>query len=81
VSFERWLWPFFTLIIVASVCRKRRLNDLDVLSLGTLVVLMFQQECVMEGRYRLTWEGVMIPCVVQSMNDLRKRRFRYSRVR
>jgi hypothetical protein len=81
VSFERWLWPFFTLIVVASVCRKKGLNNLDVLSLGTLAVLMFQQECAMEGRYRLTWEGVMIPCVVQSISDLRKKRFRYSLVR
>ena len=81
VNFERWLWPIFTLIIVASVCRRRRLNELDILSLGTLLILMFQQECAIEGRYRLTWEGVMIPAVVLSIRNLSKKRFKYSRPR
>jgi hypothetical protein len=72
VNFERWLWPFFTVIILAAALRKKRLNELDILFFGTLLVLMFQQECVMEGRYRICWEGTVIPTFVLALSEFRK---------
>jgi hypothetical protein len=64
VNFERWLWPIFTLAILFSAIKRRGLNELDILCFAMLLVLMFQQECGVEGRYRMVWEGVVIPTFV-----------------
>lgn len=74
ISFERWLWPFFTLAILAAWIKSRKPYELYVLSMGTLLVLMFQQECVMDGHYRIIWEGAMIPAVVLAISQLIPRR-------
>ena len=72
VNFERWLWPFFTLIIFAQALRKRRLNELSILCFGTILVLMFQQESIVEGRYRICWEGIVIPTLLLALSEMRK---------
>jgi hypothetical protein len=69
VNFERWLWPFFTLAILFSAVKRRRLNELDILCFAMLLVLMFQQECSVEGRYRMVWEGVVVPTLVLALSD------------
>ena len=66
----RWLSPFFTITIIVAALKKRRLNELDMLFFGTLLVFLFQQECGMEGRYRMCWEGVVIPTLMLAISEM-----------
>ena len=74
INFVRWIWPFCTIAIIVAAVKKRRLNELDILFFGTLLVFLLQQECGMEGRYRMCWEGVVIPTLILAISDMWKKR-------
>ncbi len=63
---EKWIWPFIAILTIALAWKNRHFDGIFMIFLGTLIGFLFQQTYLMEGRYRMVWEGLAIAaCIAQ----------------
>jgi hypothetical protein len=68
---SRWIWFPLTLVLLIHVALSRRLTPLSFFCLVYLGVFLVQQVGVMEGRYRMAWEGLAIAAFLERLSFAR----------
>lgn len=66
-SAVRWIWFPIVLTIVCLSLKRRRIEPVSTICLSYLFLLLIQQSVVMEGRYRMPWEGLAIVALLESL--------------
>ncbi len=64
---SRWLWAPLVAFIAYRVMARRRATPVMVFCLIYLVFFLLQQSVVMEGRYRLPWEGLAVAAFLDAL--------------
>jgi hypothetical protein len=72
IEIVRWIWFPITLVIVCLTIRLRRVDMLTAIYLGSMCFALFSQSFIMEGRYRIPWEGVAIVALLNVIAAARR---------
>ncbi|MBK9141230.1 MAG: glycosyltransferase family 39 protein [Candidatus Melainabacteria bacterium] len=70
-SWSRFLWSPLIVLLSYSFIALRLRSPATALCLAYLAFLLLQQSVVMEGRYRMVWEGLAIVALIESIDRLR----------
>lgn len=73
-GWSRWIWFPMTVFLLIAGAYCRGVGPVTALSLVFLCFCLFQQYTLMEGRYRLPWEGVAIAAMLESFARCRTHR-------
>jgi len=71
---SRWLWAPIAVYLVVTMLFNRGAGSATIICLAYLLLFLCQQTIVMEGRYRMPWEGIAIAATIEATANLRRRR-------
>ncbi len=65
-ALSRWLWAPLLAVVLFRVIKTRRVTPVIAFCLVYLLFFLLQQSVVMEGRYRMPWEGLAVAALLDS---------------
>ncbi len=70
----RFIWLPMTVVAIFLAFRRRCYDIMTILFAGSLLLFLFQQSFIMEGRYKKPWEGLAVATLIYLIrrNSLRR---------